>query len=129
MSPTPPLPSDPCQVTRAVQTLSALNQHRSFAKTTFRKYFYSRTHFPRILGGIMLASGVAGYTFMGWLHGRQIEERTRIYVEAYNNGERREDDGDGLIALARKMTRRVVDASRDATMESARLQRQVTKFW
>mmetsp|Transcript_53511 Transcript_53511/g.113648 ORF Transcript_53511/g.113648 Transcript_53511/m.113648 type:complete len:158 (-) Transcript_53511:314-787(-) len=132
-----------CQVTRAVQTMSSLNQHHANVANTCRKYFYSRTHFPKILGAIMIASGITGYVSMGWWHGRILEERKRIYVEAYHNGQKRREsngkntyngnDDNRLVTLARKMTRRVMDSSRNVTlqdaMNSSRLQRQVTKFW
>lgn len=157
-----------CQVTRAVQTMSSINHHRTSIRTTFRKYFYSPTHFPKILGAVMVASGIVGYTSMGWWHGRQIEERKRIYIEAYNGTVSGDDESttstrlenssvvssssthdsnvgvsiisndfkntmDGEndnrpIALARKMTYRVV-SSPSNTVDSSRLQRQVTKFW
>ena len=32
----------------------------------------------------MAVSGVAGYYCMGWWHDQKMEERKRIYVEAYN---------------------------------------------
>mmetsp|Transcript_16497 Transcript_16497/g.34731 ORF Transcript_16497/g.34731 Transcript_16497/m.34731 type:complete len:177 (-) Transcript_16497:239-769(-) len=153
-----------CQVTRAVRTMSSINHHRTSIRTTFRKYFYSPTHFPKILGAVMVASGIVGYTSMGWWHGRQIEKRKRIYIEAYNGSSdesttttrlenssvassstpgsnagvtiissdaknRMDGENDNrLIALARKMTYRVV-SSPSSTVDSSRLQRQVTKFW
>lgn len=158
-----PLPSNlhqrqkSCQVTRAVQTMSSF--HHTSMKKTLRLYFYSRAYFPKILGGIMIASGIAGYTCMGWWHDRKMKEMERIYSEAYHNGEQRsnnpfvsssiaknvrsfsgdgknsnnEDSGNGLVALTRNMTRRIVASSRHATLsnatDSSRLQRQVTKFW
>lgn len=118
-------PSNTCQVTRAVQTMSSI--HQTPLTTTFRDayrfYFYSPKHFPKILGGIMLASGVAGYTCMGWWHGRKMEEMKQIYVDAYYcDGE---GNGSRLASLARKMTRRIVNSG----AEPSGLQRQGTKFW
>ena len=84
----------------------------------------------------MLASGVAGYSFMGWYTDRQIEKRKRVYIDAYHNGNGVEDgngSGNRLISLARKMTHRIVGnvalASSGSQMETNKLQRQVTKFW
>lgn len=126
-----------CQVTRAVQTMSSFHQSTSMTGTfrdTYRFYFYSPKHFPKILGGIMVLSGIAGYSCMGWYHDRTMEERKRIYVEAYhhNNGvgassstlatnsslvssseyAKNNINGDGdnnrLVSLARKMTHRTL---------------------
>ena len=94
--------------------------------SVFRKYFYSRRHFPKILGGVMLASGVAGYCAMGYWHGQKMEERKQIYVDAYHNGG---SGGSRLVSLARKMTHRFVSPSESRCQESPGLQRQVTKFW
>jgi hypothetical protein len=87
-----------------------------------------------ILGGIMLFSGVAGYACMDWWHDQKIEERKKIYVDAYNNGQERGGDGDNsLVSLARKMTRRIVGSPYlDSSTENANatnLQKQVTRFW
>eukprot|EP00578_Thalassiosira_sp_NH16_P004159 CAMPEP_0181140140 /NCGR_PEP_ID=MMETSP1071-20121207/35151_1 /TAXON_ID=35127 /ORGANISM="Thalassiosira sp., Strain NH16" /LENGTH=142 /DNA_ID=CAMNT_0023227083 /DNA_START=271 /DNA_END=699 /DNA_ORIENTATION=+ len=65
--------------------------HHTSMTDALRKYFYSRTHFPWILGGIMVVSGIAGYSCMGWLHDKQMEDRKRIYIEAYHNGDQRRD--------------------------------------
>mmetsp|Transcript_32952 Transcript_32952/g.59419 ORF Transcript_32952/g.59419 Transcript_32952/m.59419 type:complete len:166 (-) Transcript_32952:46-543(-) len=165
MSTTPPPPSpnkaslpsnlhhrqNSCQVTRAVETMSSF--HHTSMKKTLRLYFYSRAYFPKILGGIMIASGIAGYACMGWWHDRKMKEMERIYSDAYHNGDRvsssiaknvrsfpgngkngnNEDSDNGLVALTRNMTRRIVASSRHATLsnatDSSRLQRQVTKFW
>jgi len=35
----------------------------------------------------MFASGIAGYCCMGYWQGKKMEERKRIYVDAYHNGE------------------------------------------
>ncbi len=78
----------------------------------------------------MLASGIAGYVCMGYYHTQQMEKRKRIYIDAYHQGN---DNSSGkLTALARKMTRRIVESSHAAfadKAESSKLQRQVTKFW
>ena len=121
-----------CQVTRAVQTMSAFNG--TSMTNTFRKYFYSRKHFPKILGGVMIASGIAGYYSMGWWHTRQLEERKRIYIDAYHNRGDGHGSGDNrLVSLARKMTQRFAAASSPQSSfyrtDTSILQRQVTKFW
>ena len=84
----------------------------------------------------MLVSGIAGYSCMGYLHEQKIEERKRIYIDAYHNnnksnGESRTDDrGDSrLVALARKMTNRMSSLSNINSVDSSNLQRQYTKFW
>ena len=87
----------------------------------------------------MLVSGIAGYSCMGYLHGQKIEERKRIYIDAYHNnnsnnstnGESHTDDrGDSrLVALARKMTNRMSSLSNINSVDSSNLQRQYTKFW
>ena len=120
-----------CQVTRAVHTMSLYHQ-TSFMDTA-RKYFYSPKHFPKILGGIMLASGIAGYYTMGYLHEQKIQKTKRIYIDAYhnssssssnnNNNAQSQGDSSSLVSLARKMTNRITD-----TAES-RLQKQYTKYW
>lgn len=126
-----------CQVTRAVQTMSSF--HQTSMTGTARKYFYSPKYFPRILGGIMLVSGIAGYSCMGYLQEQKIEERKRIYIDAYHNnnsnsksnGESRTDDREDsrLVALARKMTNRMSSLSNINSVDSSNLQRQYTKFW
>jgi len=105
--------------------------HQTSFMDTARKYFYSPKHFPKILGGIMLASGIAGYYTMGYLHEQKIQETKRIYIDAYhnsssssnNNTDQSQGDSSSLVSLARKMTNRITD-----TAES-RLQKQYTKYW
>ena len=88
----------------------------------------------------MLVSGIAAYSCMGYLHEQKMEERKRIYIDAYHNnnnnsnlstGESRTDDrGDSrLVALARKMTNRMSSLSNINSVDSSNLQRQYTKFW
>jgi hypothetical protein len=83
----------------------------------------------------MLASGVAGYACMDILHESRMEERKRIYTEAYHrNGEQSQNNGNGrLVALARKMTHRLASSSGHVSIsdlaDSSGLQRQVTKMW
>ena len=87
----------------------------------------------------MLVSGIAGYSCMGYLHEQKIEERKRIYIDAYHNnnsnsksnGESRTDDREDsrLVALARKMTNRMSSLSNINSVDSSNLQRQYTKFW
>ena len=79
----------------------------------------------------MLASGIAGYYTMGYLHEQKIQETKRIYIDAYhnsssssnNNNAQSQGDSSSLVSLARKMTNRITD-----TAES-RLQKQYTKYW
>lgn len=73
-----------CRITRAVQTITSFHRDRTSIFELARKHFHSPHHFPKILGGLMVSSGIAGYMCMGWWHERQMEERKRIYIDAYH---------------------------------------------
>ncbi len=132
-----------CVITRAVQTMSSF--HQTSLSNTARKYFYSPKHFPRILSGLMLTSGIAGYACMGCWQERQLEERKRIYTDAYhqNHGAARKElapspaathatnssstkvsegtssSSNRMVALARKMTRRIVSTSSSSSSSAS----------
>lgn len=122
--------STTCRITRAVQTMSSF--HRTSISETARKYFHSPQHFPRILGGLMLSSGIAGYVCMGWWYERQLEERKRIYIDAYHGvqasisssgikggeGRNSSDNDERRVSLARKMTRRNVSTTLSSSSSS-----------
>ena len=125
-------------ITRAVQTMSSI--HQTSIIDTARKIFYSPKHFPKVLGGILSISFVAGYVCMGYVHDYNVEKRKRIYIDAYHNNNKTDSTikknnrqstlstqnsttggEDRLTRLARKMTHRI------ATQTN--IQRQYTKFW
>jgi hypothetical protein len=54
-----------------VNTLSKM-QKVGFAQSC-RNVFYSRQHFPKILGGVMLSGSIGGYFIMDGVHNRRIE--------------------------------------------------------
>ncbi|KAL7464880.1 hypothetical protein ACHAXS_005210 [Conticribra weissflogii] len=131
-----------CHVTRAIQTLAR-------TQTTFQRYFYSRRHFPKVLAACMTFGGFAGFTIMEYMARAKLEEKRRIYVEAYHYNGRDDteivEDFDNIAndpsrmtatassasALARKITHKIVDVVQPFVREgsSAVLNRQVTKFW
>ena len=89
-----------CRITRAVQTISSLHRDRTWMFESARKYFHSPHHFPKILGGLMVSSGIAGYMCMGWWHERQVEERKRIYIDAYYHQNNHHNDDVASPALS-----------------------------
>jgi len=132
-------------ITRAVQTMSSI--HQTSIIDTARKIFYSPKHFPKVLGGILSVSFIAGYLCMGYVHDYNVEKRKRIYIDAYHNNNRKTDStikqtdglstisvsttqnkstsgGDRLSRLARKMTHRIATQT-----NNLKEQRQYTKFW
>lgn len=127
-------------ITRAVQTMSSL--HQTSIINTARKIFYSPKHFPKVLGGILSISFVAGYVCMGYVHDYNVEKRKRIYIDAYHNNNSKTDStrqvsvsttqnnstsGGELTRLARKMTHRI--ATQTNNLKESSMQRQYTKFW
>jgi hypothetical protein len=48
-----------------------------------RRHFLSPTGFPRTLGGILIASGAAGYACAGGLHRLHLQETTSAYNDVY----------------------------------------------
>jgi hypothetical protein len=49
----------------------------------------TRSFPPRTtLGGVLIASGAAGYAFAGWLHRRHLQETTDAYNDAHHHRER-----------------------------------------
>ena len=135
-------------ITRAVQTMSSI--HQTSIIDTARKIFYSPKHFPKVLGGILSVSFLAGYVCMGYLHDYNVEKRKRIYIDAYHNNNSKTDStikqtdrqstvsvsttqnstigGDRLSMIARKMTHRIATQTNNLK-ESSMIQRQYTKFW
>ncbi len=89
-----------CRITRAVQTISSLHRDRTWMFESARKYFHSPHHFPKILGGLMVSSGIAGYMCMGWWHERQVEWRNRIYIDAYYHQNNHHNDDVASPALS-----------------------------
>lgn len=127
-------------ITRAVQTMSSL--HQTSIINTARKIFYSPKHFPKVLGGILSISFVAGYVCMGYVHDYNVEKRKRIYIDVYHNNNSKTDStrqvsvsttqnnstsGGELTRLARKMTHRI--ATQTNNLKESSMQRQYTKFW
>ena len=104
-----------CPITPTIQSLNA-------NVALFHKYFYSPRHFPKILSGIMLIGGVAGYKTMEFYYGGRQEKSYR-YVETtkpksldprYRSKEKKE-------MLQRKITLRAE--------EFRGLTRKTTQFW
>ena len=136
-------------ITRAVQTMSSL--HQTSIIDTARKIFYSPKHFPKVLGGILSVSFIAGYLCMGYVHDYNVEKRKRIYIDAYHNNNSKTDStmkqtdrqstvsvsttqnstigGDRLAMIARKMTHRIATQTNNLKESSVIIQRQYTKFW
>ncbi len=97
----------------------------------------------------MTFGGFAGFTIMEYMARTELEEKRRIYVEAYHYNGRDDteivEDFDNIAndpsrmtatassasALARKITHKIVDVVQPFVREgsSAVLNRQVTKFW
>jgi hypothetical protein len=135
-------------ITRAVQTMSSI--HQTSIIDTARKIFYSPKHFPKVLGGILSVSFIAGYVCMGYVHDYNVEKRKRIYIDAYHNNNNKTDStikqtdrqstvsvsttqnstigGDRLAMIARKMTHRIATQTNNLK-ESSMIQRQYTKVW
>jgi hypothetical protein len=61
-----------------------------------RKYFYTPTYIPKVLG--VIVSGVAGYSFAEWLHHHYMEEGNRNHIDAYQY---RQKNVRGTTALPR----------------------------
>jgi len=136
-------------ITRAVQTMSSIHQTSLIGSA--RKIFYSPKHFPKVLGGILSVSFIAGYVCMGYVHDYNVEKRKRIYIDAYHNNNNKTDSikqtdrqstvsvsttqndsttgGDRLTRLARKMTHRIATQTNNLKESSMIIQRQYTKFW
>ena len=128
-------------ITRAVQTMSSIHQTSLIGSA--RKIFYSPKHFPKVLGGILSVSFIAGYVCMGYVHDYNVEKRKRIYIDAYHNNNSKTDStqvsvsttqnsttgGDRLTRLARKMTHRIATKTNNLKESSMIIQRQYTKFW
>ena len=135
-------------ITRAVQTMSSI--HQTSIIDTARKIFYSPKHFPKVLGGILSVSFIAGYVCMGYVHDYNVEKRKRIYIDAYHNNNNKTDStikqtdrqstvsvsttqnstigGARLAMIARKMTHRIATQTNNLK-ESSMIQRQYTKVW
>mmetsp|Transcript_5218 Transcript_5218/g.10679 ORF Transcript_5218/g.10679 Transcript_5218/m.10679 type:complete len:194 (+) Transcript_5218:129-710(+) len=131
-----------CQITRAIQTFA-------HTQTAFQRYFYSRKHFPKILTAFMTFGGFVGFTVMEYLANVQLEEKRKVYVDAYHHhgrndtqivrdiGRMAEDSirstttTSSASSLARKMTHKTVDVVNSVVREgsSGILNRQITKFW
>ena len=124
--------------------------HQTSIIDTARKIFYSPKHFPKVLGGILSVSFIAGYVCMGYVHDYNVEKRKRIYIDAYHNNNNKTDStikqtdrqstvsvsttqnstigGARLAMIARKMTHRIATHTNNLK-ESSMIQRQYTKFW
>jgi hypothetical protein len=81
----------PCRISYAVRAMSSL--HRiglATAAGARRHLLFSPTRFPprTTLGGVLIASGAAGYAFAGWLHRRHLQETTNAYNDAHYYHER-----------------------------------------
>jgi hypothetical protein len=84
-------PRSACRISYAVRAMSSL--HRiglATAAGARRHLLFSPTRFPprTTLGGVLIASGAAGYAFAGWLHRRHLQETTNAYNDAHYYHER-----------------------------------------
>jgi hypothetical protein len=88
-----------------------------------RNVFYSPTHFPKVLGAIMVSGVVGGYCIMDTLHSRRMKRQDSLYTAAWEaNYERRMKSIEGQIektpaivrTFTRRLTRMSVERSRSA---------------
>lgn len=78
-------------ISRITTLLGTLSKAQSVGiAQSFRTVFYSREHFPKILGTVVFSGMVGGYCLMDSVHNNRIKRQNEMYQAAWETNHNRQ---------------------------------------